>query len=202
MKSIFLSETLIKGFIKSSKKHQEKGTGFTWQPKEITDIANCLRAKGALCKTDNSIKIGAMRGRNPDNPKSRKKGDNFKQTLEINESGTSNTLTSVQKDNLVVQLKQKGTLSGGKWDKVNESSRRYYDENGLSPTIHTCQGGNTHPKIETNYRIRRLTVRECFRLMDFPDTFTWPVSNSQAYKQAGNSIVVNVLFEILKKLNL
>jgi len=50
--------------------------------------------------------------------------------------------------------------------------------------------------------IRRLTPRECFRLMDFPDTFTWLVSDSQAYKQAGNSIVVNVLYKILKNLNL
>ena len=51
--------------------------------------------------------------------------------------------------------------------------------------------------------IRRLTPRECFRLMDFPDTFDFSVvSNSQAYKQAGNSIVVNVLYEIIKKLKL
>lgn len=53
-----------------------------------------------------------------------------------------------------------------------------------------------------DYRIRRLTPRECFRLMDFPDTFTWTVSDSQAYKQAGNSIVVNVLYKILKNLPL
>lgn len=52
-------------------------------------------------------------------------------------------------------------------------------------------------------RIRRLTPRECFRLMDFPDSFDFSVvSNTQAYKQAGNSIVVNVLCEIIKKLNL
>ena len=51
--------------------------------------------------------------------------------------------------------------------------------------------------------IRRLTPRECFRLMDFPDTFDFSVvSNTQAYKQAGNSIVVNVLAEIIKKLKL
>lgn len=49
---------------------------------------------------------------------------------------------------------------------------------------------------------RRLTPRECFRLMDFPDSFTWSVSDSQAYKQAGNSIVVNVLYKILKNLTL
>jgi DNA (cytosine-5)-methyltransferase 1 len=51
------------------------------------------------------------------------------------------------------------------------------------------------------YKIRRLTPRECFRLMDFPDTFKWNVSDSQAYKQAGNSIVVNVLYLILKNIN-
>jgi DNA (cytosine-5)-methyltransferase 1 len=60
-----------------------------------------------------------------------------------------------------------------------------------------------NPPITTNsYKIRRLTPRECFRLMDFPDTFTWSCSDSQAYKQAGNSIVVNVLYKILKNLPL
>ena len=52
-------------------------------------------------------------------------------------------------------------------------------------------------------KIRRLTPRECFRLMDFPDTFDFSVvSDSQAYKQAGNSIVVRVLEKIIKNLNL
>lgn len=60
-----------------------------------------------------------------------------------------------------------------------------------------------NPPITTNsYKIRRLTPRECFRLMDFPDTFTWPVSDSQAYKQAGNSIVVRVLEKIINNLPL
>lgn len=55
---------------------------------------------------------------------------------------------------------------------------------------------------KSSNQIRRLTPRECFRLMDFPDTFTWPVSDSQAYKQAGNSIVVRVLEKIIKNLPL
>ena len=56
----------------------------------------------------------------------------------------------------------------------------------------------------TNYsgKVRRLTPRECFRLMDFPDSFTWPVSDSQAYKQAGNSIVVKCLEKIIEKFRL
>lgn len=54
-------------------------------------------------------------------------------------------------------------------------------------------------------RIRRLTPRECFRLMGFPDDFKIVVSNTQAYRQSGNSIVVNIfehlLPNILKELN-
>ena len=58
-------------------------------------------------------------------------------------------------------------------------------------------------RLWTGHSIRRLTPRECFRLMDFPDTFDFSVvSDSQAYKQAGNSIVVNVLYKILSNLNL
>ena len=63
-------------------------------------------------------------------------------------------------------------------------------------------GTRCSPLIQENFKIRRLTPRECFRLMDFPDSFTWPVSDSQAYKQAGNSIVVNVLMKIINNLNL
>jgi DNA (cytosine-5)-methyltransferase 1 len=81
---------------------------------------------------------------------------------------------------------------------------RVYDINGINPALNAGQetwGGNAI--INTNYQIRRLTPRECFRLMDFPDTFDFSVvSDSQAYKQAGNSIVVNVLYKIIKNLNL
>ena len=80
----------------------------------------------------------------------------------------------------------------------NSKTRRGRVGKGVAQTIDTqCNQG-----VFRDYKIRRLTPRECFRLMDFPDTFTWPVSDSQAYKQAGNSIVVNVLYKILKNLNL
>lgn len=79
-------------------------------------------------------------------------------------------------------------------------------KDGLSGTItqHCSRSGMTNGmKLIKDYRIRRLTPRECFRLMDFPDTFDFScVSDSQAYKQAGNSIVVRVLEKIIKNLNL
>lgn len=63
-------------------------------------------------------------------------------------------------------------------------------------------GTRNPPLVGINTNIRRLTPRECFRLMDFPDSFTWTCSDSQAYKQAGNSIVVRCLELIIKEFNL
>ena len=105
--------------------------------------------------------IGAFRGRNPENPSERARSNGrYKQRLELNENGTSNTLTGVQKDNMVV---------------------------------------------EPSYRIRKLTERECFRLMDVPEEYidriqAAGISRSQQYKMAGNSIVVSCMYHIWRKL--
>nr|WP_262081195.1 DNA cytosine methyltransferase [Streptococcus sp. Marseille-Q5619] len=63
---------------------------------------------------------------------------------------------------------------------------------------------NTEGEIEPDFRIRKLTPRECWRLQGFPD---WAFdkaqevnSNSQLYKQAGNSVTVNVIAAIAKEL--
>ena len=137
------------------------------------------------------------------------------------------------------KCEQVGMLSGGKWDKMHDVSRRVYGGDGLAPTLHTCGGGNTEPKIteplaldeQNGYirkcgtvgtlttdgsspkhnnrviegaRIRKLTPKECFRLMGFDDADFDKASelnsNSQLYKQAGNSIVVDVLYYIFKQM--
>ena len=54
--------------------------------------------------------------------------------------------------------------------------------------------------IENDFRIRKLTPLECFRLQDFPDSFKFVVSNSQLYKQAGNSISANIMEMIFKQI--
>jgi DNA (cytosine-5)-methyltransferase 1 len=66
---------------------------------------------------------------------------------------------------------------------------------------------NDHYLLNKSYRIRRLTPTEVFRLMDFPDSFVEnirkeKISDSQAYKQAGNSIVVKCLELIINNLKL
>jgi len=96
------------------------------------------------------------------------------------------------------------TLKIGTWRTHKDDQGFREIEDGNCPTIpaRARQDGSGQPVIKNEYKIRRLTPRECFRLMDFPDSFKWPVSDSQAYKQAGNSIVVNVLYKIIKNLNL
>lgn len=85
-------------------------------------------------------------------------------------------------------------------DGVYDKANRVYDDKGLAPTL-TQQ----EEKIINDYRIRKLTPKECWRLMGFSDedfekAKNVPTSNTQLYKQAGNSIVVNVLEKIFKNL--
>jgi DNA (cytosine-5)-methyltransferase 1 len=93
----------------------------------------------------------------------------------------------------------KNNLKEGEIKILDTYNKTIHDE---CPTLKKHHAENGDRKLWDGYQIRRLTPRECFRLMDFPDTFTWPVSDSQAYKQAGNSIVVNVLYKIIKNLKL
>ena len=85
---------------------------------------------------------------------------------------------------------------------------RIYSPEGTSTAITTCFHVNIQEPINAmpkDFRIRKLTPRECFRLMDVDDKDidtiqAAGISDSQQYKLAGNSIVVNVLTEIFRKL--
>lgn len=157
----FLSEKMINGFLKHNENHNEKGTGFIFEPKNENDIANCLRANAALNATDNTLKVNYNIRR-------------------LNETLMKNKLP--------------------KKEAVIDSYNKTINE--ISICISTRVNASSCTHLWDTVRIRRLTPRECFRLMDFPDTFKWQVSDSQAYKQAGNSIVVNVLYSIIKNLKL
>ena len=92
----------------------------------------------------------------------------------------------------------------------NPQAGRVYDAAGISPSLDTCQGGNrmpkiVEPKLTQDFRIRKLTPLECWRLMGFDDEDFFKaknagMSNTQLYKQAGNSVVVQVLQHIFRNL--
>lgn len=258
--------------------------------------------------------VGAMRGRNPEDPSDRTAGVPTEQRLEINEKGLCNALTTVQKDNLLIEedkqdyvsrrynefIEEKGyvpemfvaynkteikdvapTLTGqcsspsgssavlklevedvkvlapNNWGhkagdgtitrertekeivpalqasagqtqqsylKVKVANKKGYEEakpgdyvnitypgsktkrgrvgNGVAHTL-TCGDGNA--VITENVRIRKLTPRECLRLMGWKDEqidkiVAAKISGTQQYRQAGNGIVVQVLESIFKAL--
>ena len=113
--------------------------------------------------------------------------------------------TDYKQPKQIAEINQVGMLD----IKGNEQIRRVYGDNGISPTLNTMQGGNRQPKILELpcicARIRKLTPRECFRLMGMSDDDIDKIqqvgiSNTQQYKMAGNSIVVDVLEAIFKNL--
>lgn len=133
------------------------------------------------------------------------------------------------------RIEQVGNLVAGKGKFDNPMRGRVYSPAGLSPTLNGHSGGDLEPKIiqrprgrnkggehvlsptldssafaENNllaegFAVRKLTPRECFRLMDVSDVDidriqASGVSKSQQYRMAGNSIVVSVLFHIFRKM--
>lgn len=183
------------------------------------------------------------------NPSNRTKGSPTVQRLEPNLGGVTNTITSVQKDNYVVEssggvaimddiyknreprvypnhaptlrayhagdlkvvpirtANSKGYDLATDRDGIDlaypqSRTRRGRVGHGVSKTIPT--GGDGMGTLD-GFRIRKLTPKECWRLMGFDDedfdkAQAAGISNTQLYKQAGNSIVVNVLEGILSNL--
>lgn len=87
----------------------------------------------------------------------------------------------------------------------NESIKRVYSPSGVCPTLTTMTGGHRQPKIWTKETgVRKLTPKECWKVMGFTDKefdkVEGKLSNTQLYKQAGNTICVPCLEAIFKEL--
>lgn len=122
-----------------------------------------------------SVKACAMRGRNPDNPSDRTPGIHLEQRIETKDNGVSNCISTISKDAMYVARIE-----------MEKSKVEDYLYNG--------------------YGVFKLTSRECLRLMNVDDEDIDKMqainSNTQCYKQAGNSIVVSVLCAIFSQLNI
>jgi len=134
-------------------------------------------------------KGGAIRGRYD-------KDGKIKQQLELRPDDKTNTLTTVQKDNVVVS----GCIQVGEADlKGFDIIKRVYSPEGKAPTLTTMGGGHREPKVIVDELTwRKLTVKECERLQTVPDGYTEGVSNTQRYKMLGNGWTVDVVAHILK----
>jgi DNA (cytosine-5)-methyltransferase 1 len=156
----------------------------------------------------------ALRGRREEDGK-------IHQHLEIKKDGITNTLTTVTKDNLILegldnskfmipQAVKKGYALAEVGDGVYTNRcefKRGVVQKKMIPTLKTTVSdiGVVVNDPQDLISIRRLTPRECWRLMGWKDesidiAFITKVSETQLYKMAGNSIVVNCLTAIFKNL--
>ena len=137
---------------------------------------------------------------------------NFNQSGVVYETdGISPTIRTMQGGGLEPKIRvreatKQGYAEASVGDSVNLShpnskTRRGRVGEGIANTLVT---GDSQGVVMPNFRIRKLTPRECWRLQGFPD---WAFdraqevnSNSQLYKQAGNSVTVNVIKEIARYL--
>ena len=114
------------------------------------------------------------------------------QQLEPRYDGKTNCLTSVQKDNLVMQLNQSKESFG----KQPYQQNRVYDPNGISPALMGQMSCGSHAILE-GARIRRLTPTECEKLQTVRVGFTEIVSTTQRYRMLGNGWTIDVISHIL-----
>lgn len=233
----YLSEKMIKGFSKHNDNHKQKNTGFLWSPKEMDDIANCLRANGALCPTDNTVITHSLFPRSSKTGKggsghlSKEDGLSYcldtKNTqaiefkgaalrnrgqgkqLETRKDDVCNSLTTAKEDSLIVtnnkrvnkcyETHKENLTDGTFMDSYNNTIHK-----DVSPTITTRITAANNSHIYSERSIRRLTPLECFRLQGFTDEEFNKMrptnSNTQLYKQAGNTISIPVLAAIIKNI--
>lgn len=143
----------------------------------------------------------------PDRVNKRQNGRRFKENGE-----PMFTITAQDRHGIAIkEATKKGYAEAEIGDSINitypdSNTRRGRVGKGVANTLQAtgATGDSNQGVVTDQYRIRKLTPRECWRLQGFPDELFEKAeqvnSDSQLYKQAGNSVTVNVVYEIAKKL--
>lgn len=198
----YLSEKMIDCFTRRTKIAKEKGNGFRFSPtdgnciaKAITTCAGNRTDDNFICKPLNTDKDGLCK-----TIKAQYYKNSTKNFLEKGAFGATG----------VISCDMRGRNLGYHSDRTSEiPTEQLVDIGGnVANYVTTLRNDNLvdEPKILANdYRIRKLTPRECFRLMgvldiDIDKIQAAGISKTQQYKMAGNSIVVDVLYHIFRKL--
>jgi DNA (cytosine-5)-methyltransferase 1 len=200
----YLSDRLLNYFLENSKRNEEKGNGFRFKPKENDSTASAITTNTGGRMDDNFIKDSIRLGGVFDNDKGKHQAGSVwdKEAL----SPTIDTMQGGYRQPMIMipESNDKGYAEAYNGDGVyinrpQNKHKSVYKE--LTPTIKTTEND---VGVVDNMKIRKLTPRECWRLMGIDDTYfdkaSKVVSNSQLYKQAGNGIVVDVFATILKQM--
>lgn len=155
---------------------------------------------------DYDVQIAAMRGRNRHNPDRKGLELDTRQQLELGSKETSNTITTVQKDNYVVELVPFGSYYTWKDNQgnINTQCNRAVPEDGYALTVATANVGKVLEQ-DGRPRVRKITPWEALRLQGWRDKdinklIDVKISNTQLYKLAGNGITVTVMIALMGQL--
>lgn len=185
-----LCNTLVeKGFVEENDMIRHSYTNNRMEDLSRKENENNISATLTTRPDTLGVVVGAIRGRYDES-------GNIKQRLETNGSESSNTLTTVQKDNVVVEreIKHIGTFDHKSSDNFMKGKSRFSGNLDISDVIITDPRKGV---VENNLRIRKLTPKETLRLMGGLDEWfekqSQVTSNAQMYKQHGNGIIAQVI---------
>lgn len=194
----YLSQQVIDSFESHKERNAANGNGFGWNPTDGDVIANAILT-GSLRHTDNFIAepkcqvVGTMPYKS-----------GYENTARVYAAdGLAPSIQSMDGGNTQPKVVEPQVLGWVRYEKGNVVKRPVVE---VANCVTSGKRDNTQNYVvETSYRIRKLTERECFRLMDMPDEYidriqAAGISRSQQYKMAGNSIVVACMYHILRKL--
>lgn len=207
----FLTDEQVASFRASTERAKDKGNGFKFEPFERERESHALREHQGGQPTNRQLHCGIM-GRieaiNGHDILKRVYGeDGMSPTISTMQGGNREPKIMIRGGMAIKTANKKGFDMATDGDGIDlaypdSKTRRGRVGHGVAKTIPT---GDSQGTLD-GCRIRKLTPRECWRLMGFSDedfdkAEAIGTSNTQLYKQAGNSIVVNVLAGILGNLN-
>lgn len=187
----YLKTKMLTYLTSNSEKMKRQGNGHQFKPKNENDIAFTIRTAAGSRIDDNFVNVvGNV------NPSRNGMNGNIYDSY-----GLSPTLTTNKGEGVKIVNPTSCAMRGRNPDNPSDRTDGIPTKQRIEKCPHTAWENSK----EGNYRIRKLTPRECFRLMGVSDSDIDKIqkagiSRTQQYKLAGNSIVVNVLFYIFKNL--
>lgn len=195
----FLSERLVNYFYENMKKNKEKGNGFSFKPISNTEVvAKTITTKAGIRMDDNFIKVKELTS-NQSQAKRVYDSEGLAVTIKSCAGGLGAKTGLYEVDSNIKVV--------GYYQPSCHEASRVLDAEGIAPTVKENHGTVNAVQLDSARKtsIRKLTPKECFRLMGFEDKDIDVlkqnnISDTQLYKMAGNSIVVDVLYYIFKNL--
>jgi DNA (cytosine-5)-methyltransferase 1 len=203
----YLSAKMAKYLHTITEKNIARGNGNIYSPCNVDDCSKCITTKEGQRVKDNfieePIRLGYIPYPNSDKPH---QSNTFYDANAV--SPTLDTCTGENRQVKIAEPRIVGGIGEQNYGSQYRQGNRVYDSNAIAMSLLAQPvgnaGGNSYLYKTNDLRIRKLTPRECWRLMGFDDAdFDKAAqynSNTQLYKQAGNSIVVDVLCYIFKQM--